>query len=143
MLRIILYLMLISSVSFNIKADSCVYDEKTLGDNLSKYIESFEVIISKGQSHYAVYIYFQDKISGYDLNGASFEIEDEESSEVLISIPLDIRNDENRKLLSFLVDKGNYRYSKVSIFYKRCGLVLDIRLKNLDSAPLSQRVRIK
>jgi hypothetical protein len=143
MLKTILYLILISSFSCNVKANSCVYDEKTLSNNLLKYSESFEIIISEGLNHNAVYIIFQDEISGYDFNGASFEIENEESSEVVISIPIETRDDENGKLLSFLVNKETFEYSKVSIFYKRCGLVLDIRLKDLDSEPLSQRVRVK
>ncbi|MEG3768901.1 hypothetical protein [Alteromonas sp. 14N.309.X.WAT.G.H12] len=143
MLRTILYLILVSSFSCNVKANSCVYDEKTLSDNLSKYIESFKIIVSEGQVHNAVYIYFQDAIGGYEFNGASFEIEYEESSEVSISIPLETRDDENGKLLSFLVNKDTFEYSKVLIFYKRCGLILDIRLKDLYSEPLSQRVTVK
>nr|WP_136252603.1 hypothetical protein [Ningiella ruwaisensis] len=144
MLKFAFYLILFLGNLYQVKASSCIYDEKTTDYYLSRHINSLEITVSQGEIHNAIYIYFQQELDGYELTGASFEIESRKSpNAILVSVPLEIRNNKSGKVLSFLVDKENYKNSRVSIFYKRCGLVLVVPLANLDTEPLSRRVTFK
>ena len=142
MLKLIFHLFLIFLFVFvsDVNASSCAYDNKMLRDNLLKYKDGIKIYLFEREEDYGIYIFLQSKIDGYKLNGASFEIEDKESSQSFTLIPLKIENHENNKLVLFSVGKEHFNESKVMVFYDKCGLVIEIRLNELGREPLSTRV---